>query len=153
MKKIKLTKGKYVTVDNDMFGFLNQWKWFYSNGYAARFVYLGGGRKNAKYKMIFMHRLINETPEGYETDHINRNKLNNRKINLRIADRSLNSRNKSITKNNTSGYKGIDFYKRIGKWRARISLNKITFSLGYYKNIERAVAAREEAEWKMGWIK
>ncbi len=65
MKYIKLTQGKKVMVDDSDFEWLNQWKWQLSdNGYAIR-----------RYKTTFrMHRLINNTPSGLFTDHINGNK-------------------------------------------------------------------------------
>lgn len=150
MKKIELTKGKHALIDDKDFDWLNQWKWFFSNGYAARFIYLGGGRKNGKYKMVFMHRLINDTPEDFETDHINRDKLDNRRFNLRTATRSLNTRNHPV-RNNTSGHKGIDFYKRIKKWRVRLTIHKKNMSFGYFKHLEDAVRVRETAEIKYGY--
>jgi len=73
MKRIKLTQEKVALVDDADFEFLNQWKWFYhQTGYA-------------KSCHRYMHRLINKTPKGFHTDHINRNKLDNRKSNLRYC--------------------------------------------------------------------
>ena len=146
MKQIKLTKGRVALVDDRDFSWLNQWKWCISNGYAARSIYMGGGRKNPKNKVIYIHRLVNKTLDGFETDHINRNKLDNRRCNLRTADRSLNTRNHPLRISSKSGYKGIDFYKRVKKWRVRISINKKTISLGYFGNIKDAVKARKQGE-------
>ena len=77
MKEIKLTKGKVAIVDNDDFEFLNIQKWYLSShGYAV----------TGKSPHQYMHRIINKTPKNLLTDHINRNTLDNRKINLRNAD-------------------------------------------------------------------
>lgn len=67
---------------------------------------------------IYMHRLIMMPPKNMEIDHINRDKTDNRKSNLRYADRSLNCSNIGIQKNNTSGATGVSFCKIKNKWRA-----------------------------------
>jgi len=143
MKKIKLTNGKYAVVDNEEFNFLNQWKWYISNGYASRDIFIKGNRK-----CIYMHRLINNTKENFVTDHINRNKLDNRKSNLRNATGSQNGINRGLNKNNTSGYKGIIWRKDTKKWQVRIRVNYKTFYFGCYKNIKDAIKARKESELK-----
>src|SRR3990167_10859282 len=80
MKRIKLTQGKFAIVDNEDFEWLNQWKWHYNNsdGYAYRTkVFRRINGKQPK-EHISIHRLINKTPKGMETDHINHNRLDNR---------------------------------------------------------------------------
>lgn len=148
MKKIKLTKGKYALVDAEDFEWLNQWKWYYhSNGYAVRLIYIkGSGRKHQKSECVLMHRVINKTPSGFITDHINRDKLDNRRSNLRTADKSLNSINRPLQPNNKSGYKGIHWFKRINQWQVYINKGGKRRSLGYFKSLDDAVKARQEAE-------
>jgi len=139
-KQIKLTKSAYTLVDDDMFDYLNQWKWCCnSNGYAVRDI---GGRKNKK--RILMHRLVNKTPDGLSTDHINRDKLDNRKSNLRSVNQSKNCFNTGLSKNNVSGHKGIQWYKN--RWVARIKINYKDIYLGRFVNLENAILARKEAE-------
>ena len=136
MKKISLTRGKYAIVDNEDYEFLIQWKWWFTTrGYAVR---EDGG------KVVFMHRLINKTLMGLDTDHINRNKLDNRKCNLRTISRSQNIMNINPRKNNTSGVKGVQ--KHAEGWMTRIKLNYQTIYLGYFKRFEDAVNARKKAE-------
>lgn len=146
MKKIKLTQGKFAIVDDDMFEYINQWKWWYNAGYAVRVKYLGGGRKHAKYIRIHMHRLINNTPKDVSTDHINRNKLDNRKSNLRNVDNQKNHFNRGLQKNNTSGVKGVVWDKESNKWLAQIQLDYRNHTLGRYSLINDAIIARQEAE-------
>src|SRR3990167_1658988 len=109
MKIIKLNKGKFAFVDDENLEWLNQWKWFYSkNGYAVRNVYVkGSGRKNQKTATILMHRVINNTPDGFITDHINRNRLDNRRENLRTVNESFNVINSPVRSDNSSGTKGV----------------------------------------------
>lgn len=144
MKKIKLTKGKYAIVDDEDFEFLSQFNWQCdSSGYAVRDI---GGRKNKK--RTLMHSLLNKTPKGFHTDHINRNKLDNRKVNLRTTTPSQNILNSKISKNNTSGYKGVQWYKN--RWVARIKFNYKTMYLGRFKLLSEALNTRKLAEQKYG---
>ena len=147
MKKLKLTKGRFAIVDDDDFDFLSQWKWSFNDlGYAVRFKYIGRVQGKPKYSPIYLHRVINNTPDGFETDHINRDSLDNRKENLRRATKSQNGRNKYADKRNTSGIRGVSFYSRTQKWRVRISVDKKELSFGYYENLEEARMVAEELQ-------
>lgn len=84
-------------------------------------------------------------PDG-EIDHINREKSDNRIANLRDVTRSINLQNCAIRKSNTTGVKGVSWDKRRQKWQASIKINNSQKFLGYFKIIEEAIAAREEAE-------
>lgn len=147
MKLIKLTQGKSTIVDDDMFEYLNQWKWHFHTGYAGRHLYLGGGRKHPKRKFLFLHQLINNTPKGFETDHINRDKLDNRRNNLRTVTHSQNQHNITKQKNNKSGYNGVSFYSRTQKWRVYITVNNKYVFIGEYLNKIDAINARLQAEY------
>lgn len=146
MKQIALSKGRFALVDDQDFEFLNQWKWYLSwNGYALRREYVDG-----KTAYIRMHRLINNTPEGMITDHINRNKLDNRRNNLRTVDKSINGLNTGLRSTNKSGYKGVYWESWSAKWRAEIKINYKKKTLGRYTSIKDAVNARKRAEVQYG---
>ena len=83
-----------------------------------------------------------------EYDHIDRNPLNNRKSNFRIATKSQQCMNRKKFSNNTSGFVGVGWRKRDQKWCSYIQINGKTKSLGYYKNKEDAIIARLNAEFK-----
>lgn len=86
---IYLSQGKAALVDSEDYEWLNQWVWsLHSIGYAYRRDYSTG-------KSIFMHRLINKTPIGMHTDHINHIRLDNRKRNLRTVTQAENNANSS----------------------------------------------------------
>ena len=74
-------------------------------------------------------------------DHVNGVKSDNRISNLREASSSENGRNTSAYRNNTSGYKGVSWHKRIGKWGSAIRLYGRVRHLGYFTEIEDAAAA------------
>jgi hypothetical protein len=147
---ILLSNGSEALVDAADYEWLNQWNWWVNEGYAYRQV--GQGRtKDSRGQTtgIMMHRLIMDTPAGMDTDHINRNRLDNRRSNLRIVDRAQNNYNTGLWANNTSGHKGVSWNKRTKSWRAYIGGVKGRIELGHFKNIEDAIAARLEAEAKV----
>ena len=93
---------------------------------------------------IFLHHLIMGKPNrGLVIDHINRNPLDNRKCNLRIATRSLNSINSKLAKNNTTGVRNVHIDKNTGKYRARIKRNGKMIHIGMYETLEEAKKAVE----------
>lgn len=79
-------------------------------------------------------------------DHINQNKSDNRIENLRLSDPTLNNLNRSTGSNNTSGYKGVTYVKRINKYQATITVKGKHYRLGQYKTFEEAKYARISAE-------
>jgi len=153
MKQISLTQNKFAIVDKVDFEYLNKWKWTYAKGYAIRNI---GGRKNKQ--TIYMHRLILDTPEGLFTDHINRNTLDNRFKNLRLADKSQNMANSKLSVKNTSGVKGVhkvifkvkhkDKIYQYPRWLAHIMVKGKRIKLGIFKKLSDASLIRQQAEKK-----
>lgn len=137
MKKIKLSNGKYALVDDKDYDYLNQWKWGSNGQYACRTVKIAN-----KTKCIYMHRVIIETPLGMHTDHLNRNKLDNRKKNLRVCTHAQNMLNRSPTSRNKSGYSGIYWYKTKNRWQVTIGKKY----LGLFKTLEEAINKRKQYE-------
>ena len=140
--KIKLTNGMFVLVDVEDFEFLNQWKWDFDGRYA---------RRREKGVKIYMHRVINNTPPGKHTDHINRDKLDNRRSNLRAIYPKWNTRNTGIRDTNRSGHTGIWFWKERNKWEAYISADYKKIHLGLFKDMDDAIEARKQAE-RIYWV-
>ena len=81
-------------------------------------------------------------------DHINRNKLDNRKCNLRISDKTGNNRNVGLQKNNKSGITGVRWDKQTNKWKAEITVNYKNIYLGIFDSKEDAIKRRLIAEKK-----
>lgn len=80
-----------------------------------------------------------------EIDHRNGAKTDNRLINLRAATRSQNEANKPVTRANTSGFKGVMWDPRLGKWRAEIRRQGRKKYLGSYSDVREAAAAYQRA--------
>lgn len=135
MQYITLTNSEFQTiVDDDDFNFINQRRWrLTNNGYVTS----GCGTK------ILMHRIIASTPPGMYTDHINGNKLDNRKVNLRVCTNQQNNWNKDKPANNKSGYTGVYWSERKQRWFAKIKENGKIRYIGSFRDIQDAATARE----------
>lgn len=100
------------------------------------------GRNPLTRKDILLHKYITKTTSDTIIDHINRNKLDCRRENMRIADSQINSLNRNTPTNSKTGYKGVSLDKRTGKYRAYAKVDKKQICLGYYDSIELAHKAR-----------
>jgi hypothetical protein len=99
MKKIPISNGTFALVDDDDFNYLSQFIWTLAkSGYAVR----SKRRKEPNSKNLAMHRIIMDCQEGLVVDHINFNKLDNRKENLRIVTREINSSHQPSNKKSLS---------------------------------------------------
>ena len=148
MKEIQLTQGKVALVDDEDYEYLMQWKWF-ANKKGSTFYAVRSLHSNNVRKTIFMHRLItNNINTKMQTDHLNGNGLDNRKINLRICTTSQNSMNRGLQINNTTGFKGVNYDKFSNKFRAQIRVNNIYKNLGYYIDPKDAARAYNAAAQK-----
>lgn len=100
-------------------------------------------------KVLYMHRLIlniHDTCSKIQVDHINHNKQDNRKQNIRIVTNSENQFNIPLRKNNSSGYIGVSYNNSKDIWYATIRVNGKTKYLGGSKNKDVAIKLRKKAE-------
>jgi len=143
--KIPLTQNKFALIDSCDYSWLMQWKWRYNGRYALRNL------PRPHRKAIYMHRAILERM-GFQhfehTDHINGDKLDNRRKNLRSATNAQNQNNRGKPHNNTSGFKGVSLLQRSQKWMAQIGVDRKLKYLGCFDSPEEAAlvynrAARE----------
>lgn len=125
-------KDEQFIFDKDDYDKIKNYCWHISeNGYVM---------SHDKGKNIRFHVFIMGKKDGFVIDHINQNKNDNRKSNLRYATKSQNGIN---TKKKMKGV-----YKGKKQWYARITVNKEVIELGYYKTKEEAILARQQAEIK-----
>lgn len=140
MKIIPLSQGKFAKVDDEDYERLMLRKWHWNiRGYAISSTYI-----NRKVGCLYMHRVIMNTPEGMQTDHINGDKLDNRKENLRVCTSAENKANKGKQSNNTAGYKGVCWQKYAKKWQAQIKANGTLRYLGLFDTAKEAARAYNE---------
>lgn len=137
--EIHFDKGEIALIDREDLEKVQQLYW----GLTAQ------GYIHSKFegRMVRLHLYLLDFPDSI-VDHINRNKLDNRKCNLRLCTHKENSRNRKILKRNTSGFTGVYFDKPSGKWRARIKVGRKNIHLGYFEKFEDAIEARKFGELK-----
>lgn len=149
--KILIKSPKYgefnVLVDEEDYEILSKYNWHIRRCYSQNHeCYYAGSHINKK--LVLMHRFLMGEPKGMVVDHINHDKLDNRKENLRVCTFSDNRKNNNSYKNNTSGYKGVLWYDycKTPKWMAYIMVDNKQINLGYFDELEDAIRARNEAE-------
>jgi len=136
--KIPLTRGKYAIVDiDDSLRVTWACSW-YAHEVKNQFYAMGQIQK----RRIYLHHFVLGILCGIEVDHIDRDRLNNSKSNLRIVTHSENCANKTKFITNTSGFKGV--YNERGKWRARIECLGKSHSCGVFENIIDAALAYDK---------
>jgi hypothetical protein len=127
--------GKSVIIDDEDWPKVSSYKWYlHSAGYAVR-TYM----KDRKNYAIYMHREIMGSAQNI--DHINGNKLDNRKDNLRICTQKENTWNNGVSTANTSGYKGVYWNKQRNKWAAKINRHGKQIHIGLFDTPEEAAKA------------
>lgn len=147
MPRLKLSTGEFTFLDSEDYLKFCKYSWYgHKNGkttYVERMKCSKGKRISIK-----LHRVILKAPPGVEVDHINRNGLDNRKCNLRLASRIENCRNLSKRSGGSSKYKGVDWRAAHKKFRARITVNKRLIELGYFESAKKAALAYDRAAVK-----
>lgn len=131
----KMGKGKFALISNQDFKKINKYKWrldFY--GYVV-------GTDDLGFK--FLHKII-KNQKGFHTDHINGDKLDNRRSNLRIATAQQNMFNiPKYKKRCSSIYKGVSWRSTQNQWGVNISIKKKQCYIGYFKKERWAAMARD----------
>lgn len=136
--------GKKFYFDKEDYDLVSQYCWDIDNstGYAKTIDRIN---KTGK---LYLHRLVMGRVKGDKTivDHIDRNKIDCRKNNLRIVNDAQSAINKGIKSNNTSGKIGVSWDKDCNKWHSYITVNKTRINLGYYDKFDDAKEVRIKAE-------
>lgn len=146
MKKIPITGGYWLTVDDADYEAVMRWSWCLTNGYPSRRKTLS---KN-KSKTVYLHRELMNPTGKHVVDHINGNKLDNRRENLRVCTHAQNM----VNWNNNRGeskFRGVSWDKTRNKWKAQIQCNGKNRFIGRYSTEEEAAKAyNAEAEIVFG---
>lgn len=129
MKTILLTQDKVALVDDKDYGWLKHLPWqFHNAGYATC-------------SHLLMHRLIMKPERGWDVDHIDGNRLNNQRRNLRLATRQYNHWNRKKKPDSSSKYKGVSWSKKDKLWEAKINNNGTVIPLGWWHEEHHAAMA------------
>ena len=136
---IPLTQGRHAVIDADDFDKVSRLLWHVNNsGYAKSDI------RNSRVSTHFlMHRLLTDCPDGSQVDHVNGDRLDNRKSNLRVCTAAENARAKRKSWVSSSRYKGVKAFR--GRWRADISVNDADRYLGVFATEWEAAEAYNQA--------
>lgn len=144
MKKILLrNKTADALVDDDDHERYGLLRWHLSDrGYAVRRAAGQDGKK----KTTYLHREIMKTPAGLFVDHINRNRLDNRKENLRNVTWAENRNNSSGHRDNKIGLHNISYSEKRKIYRVRFQENKKTAYYSQHETLDQAIRSRDDYE-------
>ena len=138
------SKKRQFLFDKEDYEYIKKYYWYIDvTGYVVH-----KHKNKTKGKTYYLHRELISCGKEKFVDHMNNNKLDNRKSNLRLATAQQNTFNKSIQKNNTSGVPGVSYIKPTKKWSATIGYNNKNINLGSFRDKSKAIIARKEAEQK-----
>lgn len=121
---------KIVYIDSEDVELVSKYKWRINNsGYASATI---------NRKMLLMHRLIMGENSELTVDHINRNRLDNRKSNLRLVTRLMQAHNKTKRLDNKTGRTGVSYHKKSNSYLAKLTYKGVKyqkyFSIPLYGN-------------------
>lgn len=137
MKEIPLSKGQVALVDDADYEWLSKRRWHVdSDGYAV------GWDGNTKTKM---HRIIVGAEKNEQVDHINRNRLDNQRTNLRRCTQEDNHKNIRHSPRGTSRFKGVHWDKEHRKWRVSLSVDTRILFVGRFDDEIAAAKAYDVA--------
>ncbi len=128
-KQIPLTQGQHALVDDEDYAAASAYTWHLSSsGYAVTSFSKHTGKRDIK-----LHRLIaGDPPDGFCVDHIDGDRLNNQRANLRWVTAAENARNRAAQRNASSRFKGVNWNKAAQCWEANIRYGNTRIRLGRF---------------------
>jgi hypothetical protein len=140
VQQILLTRGCCALVDDNDYEKIRGITWHLTGrGYVAGRVKTKGVRQH-----VYLHRFLLNAQPGQFVDHLDGDRLNNTRANLRLVTRAQNQWNRKVQRNR-SGYKGVSWHRHKGRFYARIQVNGQRYNLGYFDTAEEAAEAYDEA--------
>lgn len=145
-RQLPLTQSLYAVVDDCLYDDSMRFNWIAKWNDSAKCFYASraGCTTDGKYRHIFLHHFVlGIGVDGHrpKVDHINHNTLDNRRSNLRICTTQQNTFNRGPQKNNSSGFKGVHWSKKMSKWVARIKHHGRGMHIGVFSVKEEAALA------------
>lgn len=138
--RVPLGHGRFALVDKADFERVNEITWHRVTRHKTE--YAQGTLENKK---IYLHRFVMDAVVGQQIDHANGDGLDCRRSNLRVATHGQNQQNRSVRRDCKSGFKGVQWEARTGRWRARIIVARKVIRLGRHATSEEAARAYDNA--------
>lgn len=142
--EIPLSQGYVALVDDEDAEQVKAYKWFaHVSGDGKRVYVKRKKRVNEGEGHILLHRWLTNAPSDMDVDHINRNTLDNRRSNLRLATSAQNAANRSP--NSGRRFRGISFDPKYNKWCVQLRVNRRLRYFGRYESEEEAARVYDRA--------
>lgn len=135
---VPLTKGLRAMIDHEDAHLVCSMRWSVTSHGYARAAYT---RQDGTTETIFMHRILVGAAVGQYVDHIDGDKLNNRKTNLRLCQQYQNMANRGAPRNSSTGYKGVSLCRETGRYRAILNFRGKVYRLGRFQTAIEAAHA------------
>ena len=131
----------HAIIDVEDIPLAEPWYWSMSvKGYAHRNPQINGRRQGIRLHCAILGLAPGDPREG---DHIDRDKLNNRRSNLRIVPKKAQGQNQPSVAGSSSSYRGVSYRKDTGKWKASVTVEGKDLYLGCFETeVEAATFAR-----------
>jgi hypothetical protein len=137
---IPLTKGHFALVDEADFAEVSKRNWHFGKGYAKT-------KDGETGEIVSLQAFLMRPPPGFEVDHENRDGLDCRRSNMRIATHAQNAQNNARRRHNKSGFVGVHWDARTKRWAAQAAASGKHAFLGRFDTAEEAARARD------AWVK
>jgi hypothetical protein len=147
-RRIYLGEGEFTILDPRDYYRLSKFQWYIKGSFGKFYAARNYKYDSRQTKTVSMHREIMNAPKGLLVDHRNRDGLDNRRANLRLATYSENNCNKAKRKNTSSRFVGVCFNKQLNRWGAYIKPQGKKIFLGYFDSETDAGKAYDEAAKK-----
>ena len=136
----------HTVVDVADVSLVNKWVWRLHHGYAARVQ-----RTDGSLYYFSLHRVILglEREDGRDVDHINRDRLDNRRVNLRPISPAENAQNRTNQTTARSKYRGVAWYSPDQKWRVRVTASGKVHYFGYFTDEDAAGVVAKAARARL----
>ena len=144
MKKIPLTNSsEFALVSDRVYKKVIEYRWYALRRNALKKNKITGVNSVEHPHILLSHLIKGKPPKGKEWDHEDRNPLNNRDGNLRLATKSQNRANTCTRVTNKSGFRGVSW--RFGRWVVQITVNRKKKHLGYFTSLVKAARVYDKA--------
>lgn len=138
--------GNCTAIIDDADADLAQSQWCAGDRYVMKSECIHGKRRSLYlHRVIMARKLGRELRPGEQVDHINLDRRDNRRSNLRLATAAQNCWNRPKSSANSTGFKGVSKERKRRKWRAAIRVHGVYRDLGRYDTPEEAHEAYKKA--------
>lgn len=144
--ELELTQGKVALVSFEDYNEVAKFNWTFDGRYVSRKEPMLNGKLGKK---VYLHRYIMKPEDNLVVDHINGDKLDCRRMNMRVCTSSSNSLNVCLSKKNRSGYRGVGWDRWSHIWYAEFNHQGIRYRKKGFNTPREASAWYEEVRKKV----